>query len=454
MNVRIELSALTRVRYIFSLDSIPPEEGGLKERCETPALLPRKSYLPVVRTLVYPLTRYPGAKLQLLCDKLSTCKDQAQNLSSGVAAEVRLLVPVELLLLVLNIMLSREGCTRGRRTLFELETQASERLKAAYRCRKLGHRSGTPLLSVEPLFIDFLLVLIQLQPTATPGEKLDDARCWKYSLSTPERDRAERALAGHTCTKEKRIRLRVQLRTLRAEFGLVWESIRTFVESTKKVHSSHSVPIGKRSKKGHKEGGNGKSGLRYYVRCTAIVRAEERHKDEEMIILPFFTRMHQRTRQETNRIRESREGRQCKVSLNKAWGSLCVYVIKQDKKADVWGKFSLEEILMEAEAVAKHRKGTLISMRASGSALDQIQYCDQPLGRFTAPEAAGGVPIGANGNLSRGERVAPRVHCRGIAGSVPPAGLDRNQPCLRAAHKKQTALCLRPPEYTKDASND
>ena len=142
----------------------------------------------------------------------------------------------------------REGCTRGRRTLFELETQASERLKAAYRCRKLGHRSGTPLLSVEPLFIDFLLVLIQLQPTATPGlrtiathwvpfwwvriwnlvdflggartcrgpylvwlskrEKLDDARCWKYSLSTPERDRAERALAGHTCTKEKRRRLR------------------------------------------------------------------------------------------------------------------------------------------------------------------------------------------------------------------------------------------------------
>ena len=34
MNVRIELSALTRVRYIFSLDSIPPEEGGLKERYE------------------------------------------------------------------------------------------------------------------------------------------------------------------------------------------------------------------------------------------------------------------------------------------------------------------------------------------------------------------------------------------------------------------------------------
>ncbi|KAK2658354.1 hypothetical protein Ddye_004887 [Dipteronia dyeriana] len=97
-------------------------------------------------------------------------------------------------------------------------------------------------------------------------------------------------------------------------------------------------------------------------KCNAIVVAKEMHKEEGF---HFHIGIESTNASRNNAARLLRnafpefDGAQCFAKFHKAWGTICAYVIKEDKNPLIWGQYTLEQIKEKANAVEKHRSRTI-----------------------------------------------------------------------------------------------
>ena len=132
------------------------------------------------------------------------------------------------------------------------------------------------------------------------------------------------------------------------------------------------------------------SRARSLFHCTSVVVAEERHKDSGLhhhiasLVDPCWNKA-------STKGEPWRNGKACNLAFHKAWGSLRAYVVSQRRPKYVWGQFSQEQILLEAEAVANHRKGgfSLSSMILRRERTKRVyKNCDNFLYIRSDPEMA------------------------------------------------------------------
>jgi hypothetical protein len=93
------------------------------------------------------------------------------------------------------------------------------------------------------------------------------------------------------------------------------------------------------------------SRVRKLFECRAIVIAKEKHQKNEGEELGehFHVGIWARDASKNTLRKKIRKefpewtGRAIDISLHKGWGSICLYIMKEDKEPLVWGEFTLEQ---------------------------------------------------------------------------------------------------------------
>jgi len=112
--------------------------------------------------------------------------------------------------------------------------------------------------------------------------------------------------------------------------------------------------------------------------CVSVVLATEKHKDKPGIhyhigILAKDASKNTLRRKLREAFREW-DGRSIDIALHKGWGTICKYIMKEDKKPIVWGEYSIDQIKAVATAAEKHKEAnTEINNIAILKRLEEIE---------------------------------------------------------------------------------
>lgn len=86
--------------------------------------------------------------------------------------------------------------------------------------------------------------------------------------------------------------------------------------------------------------------IKILFQCRATVIATEKHQSEEGIHyhVGIWAKDASKNTLKVKLRNEFKEweGRAIDISLHKGWGTICSYILKEDKEPSVWGEFSLE----------------------------------------------------------------------------------------------------------------